>query len=314
MRKLFLIGCMIFGMIAASISSIAQTVTANSEEIADNLDLNAVASLFGESKNIEDFENKLNCDTIGISNLDLNGDGEVDYLRCVEDVDGNDHYIVMQAVLAEDIYQDVATIYIKKNTEKKSITVQIIGNEYIYGRNYIVEPVYIYRPMIYSWFWDPYCRCWRSPYYWNYYPTYWRHYYYRPYHIYHHHIVTYHHHHHHCFYRHPERPHPNYGYNGHRDSHNGYGNSHPENSFNNRHPNYNNVSDHYRTINSGSTATKAPVNNSSRPSTNTSRVNTSSTSRPSSVTTSRPSNNVSRSSTTSSRSTSSSRTSSTTRK
>ncbi|MBQ5424135.1 MAG: hypothetical protein IIU33_02810, partial [Bacteroidales bacterium] len=265
MRRFIILGCLVLGM---SIASVAQTVTAASEEIADDFDLKAAASLFGESKDIEDFENKLNDESIGISNLDLNGDGDIDYLRCVETVENGDHYIVIQAVLAKDIYQDIATIYVKKDVETKNITVQVIGNEYIYGRNYIVEPVYIYRPVIYNWFWDPYWHYWHSPYYWGYYPHYWHCWHHRPYHVYHHHIVEYHHHHHHCSYHHPHNPHS--GYNGHREVHNGYGNSHPNGSFNERHPEHNNISDHHRTIRNdnpgfnGSSEHKAPANNASR--------------------------------------------------
>jgi hypothetical protein len=36
------------------------TVNASNSEISDNLDLKAVASIFGDSKNLEDFENRLN--------------------------------------------------------------------------------------------------------------------------------------------------------------------------------------------------------------------------------------------------------------
>ena len=36
------------------------TVTANNSEISDNLDLRAVASIFGDSKDLEDFERRLN--------------------------------------------------------------------------------------------------------------------------------------------------------------------------------------------------------------------------------------------------------------
>ena len=67
------------------------TVEAKSEEISDNLDLEAVASLFGEAKNLEDFEKKLNDPETKISNLDLNEDGEVDYLRVVENSDDKTH-------------------------------------------------------------------------------------------------------------------------------------------------------------------------------------------------------------------------------
>jgi hypothetical protein len=67
------------------------TVTARSEDISDNLDLEAVASVFGESKDLEDFEKRLNGPDTQISNLDLNNDGEVDYLRVMETADGNVH-------------------------------------------------------------------------------------------------------------------------------------------------------------------------------------------------------------------------------
>lgn len=63
-------------------SSIAQnrtTVNATSTEISDNLDLRAIASLFGEASNLEDFERRLNNPQNRISNLDLNSDRQVDY-------------------------------------------------------------------------------------------------------------------------------------------------------------------------------------------------------------------------------------------
>ena len=47
------------------------TVTATSSEISDNLDLRAVASIFGDSENLEDFERRLNDPKTQISNLDL---------------------------------------------------------------------------------------------------------------------------------------------------------------------------------------------------------------------------------------------------
>ena len=62
------------------------TVTANSNDISDNLDLKAVASIFGDSEDLADFERRLNDPKIQISNLDLNGDNQVDYLRVIETV------------------------------------------------------------------------------------------------------------------------------------------------------------------------------------------------------------------------------------
>ena len=128
------------------------TVTATTSDISENLDLKTVATLFGQAKDLEQFEQMLNNPDSAFSNLDLNGDGEVDYLRVVETADGNRHLVVIQAVLAKDIYQDVASIFVEKD-EKDQITVQVVGDEYIYGADYIIEPVYIYRPLIYDWFW-----------------------------------------------------------------------------------------------------------------------------------------------------------------
>ncbi|NJM79480.1 MAG: hypothetical protein HC854_07515 [Flavobacterium sp.] len=147
------------------------TVRANSSDISDNLDLRAVATIFGDASNLEDFERRLNDPKSQISNLDLNNDNYVDYLRVIESIEGNAHIIVVQAVLDKDIYQDVASIELEKD-RNNNIQVQVVGDVYMYGSNYIYEPVYVHRPIIYTNFWvtsyRPYCSVW----YWNYYPTY----------------------------------------------------------------------------------------------------------------------------------------------
>ena len=53
------------------------TVTANNTEISDNLDLRAVATLFGDSRDLEDFERRLNDPKSQISNLDLNNEKDI---------------------------------------------------------------------------------------------------------------------------------------------------------------------------------------------------------------------------------------------
>ena len=111
------------------------TVSATQDEIAEQLDLKAVASAFGQAKNLEEFERVLNDEEQHISNLDLNSDGMVDYLRVIESADGNKHLVIIQAVLAKDIYQDVASIYVERDEVTNETTVQIVGDEYIYGTN-----------------------------------------------------------------------------------------------------------------------------------------------------------------------------------
>ncbi|TLX77587.1 hypothetical protein E9993_02795 [Labilibacter sediminis] len=147
------------------------TVEATDSDISDNLDLEAVASVFGEAKDLEDFEKKLNDPDTQISNLDLNEDGEVDYLRVVEASKDDTHVVTIQAVIAKDQYQDVATIDVEKDSNGDT-QVQVVGDVYMYGPDYIIEPVYVHPPVIWVWFWGPYYHPWHSPYYWGYYPPY----------------------------------------------------------------------------------------------------------------------------------------------
>lgn len=147
------------------------TVRANNTDISDNLDLKAVASIFGESADLADFERRLNDPKIQISNLDLNGDNQVDYLRVIESAENNTHLIIIQAVLEKDIFQDIATVEVERDSNN-NVQVQVVGDVYMYGSNYIYEPVYVQRPVIYNVFWTNYYRPYYSPYYWSYYPSY----------------------------------------------------------------------------------------------------------------------------------------------
>ncbi|MEC3905452.1 hypothetical protein VOI54_00325 [Tamlana sp. 2201CG12-4] len=149
------------------------TVEAMDSSISENLDLEAVASIFGESEDLEDFEKRLNDPNTQISNLDLNNDGEVDYLRVIENSNNGTHVVTIQAVIAKDQYQDVAVIDVEKDNTGET-KVQVVGDVSMYGPSYIVEPVYVRRPVIFVWFWGPRYRPWRSPFYWGYYPPYYR--------------------------------------------------------------------------------------------------------------------------------------------
>ncbi len=146
------------------------TVNAMNSEISDNLDLRAVASIFGDSKNLEDFENRLNDPNNQISNLDLNNDNQVDYLRVIESVEGYSHIVVVQSVLGFDKYQDVASIEVERDANNR-VQVQVVGDVYMYGANYIYEPVYVHTPVIYSYFWVPNYRPYCSTWYWGHYPS-----------------------------------------------------------------------------------------------------------------------------------------------
>jgi len=147
------------------------TVRANNSDISDNLNLQAIASIFGDSRDLEDFERRLNDPDAQISNLDLNNDNRVDYLRVIEVTENNTHVVILQSVLAADTFQDVATIEVERDNNN-NVTVQVVGDTYIYGSNYIYEPVYVVRPPLFNVFWVSSYRPYYSPWYYGYYPTY----------------------------------------------------------------------------------------------------------------------------------------------
>jgi hypothetical protein len=232
-RVLFLLLVIGYGFSFPTLSYADETVTvtATSFDISENLDLKTVATLFGQAKDLEQFEQMLNNPDSAFSNLDLNGDGEVDYLRVIETADNNRHLVVVQAVLAKDIYQDVASIFVEKDEDTQSVTVQVVGDEYIYGVNYIIEPVYIHRPLIYDWFWGISWVCWHSPYYWGYYPHWWRPYYCVDPFVYWDHCYWHHYHYPICSYRTGHHLHHYFRPMYHKVGRQDFATRHPERSF-----------------------------------------------------------------------------------
>lgn len=105
----------------------------------DNLNLYAVLDVFQRSQTLEDFEKALNEKDNKINNLDLNNDGEVDYIEVEGHKEGNTHVIVLQVAVNSNEIQDVAVVEVDKD-KKNNVHVQIIGDEDLYGKNYIIEP------------------------------------------------------------------------------------------------------------------------------------------------------------------------------
>ena len=209
-------------------------VSALTSDISLYLDLQAVAAAFAQSRTTEEFEEILNSYEYMISNLDLNGDGYVDYLRVMETRNGHNYLYVIQAVLARNIYQDVATIVVENYGA--SPYVQIIGHPYIYGTNYIIEPVFVRRPLIFDYYGRHYYAVWVSPYYYGHFPPHYHHCAPRHYGHYHSYVTTYIHNHKYCHEVHyVEHCHyPNYSKDTQQYHKNDYATAHPEGSFNSR--------------------------------------------------------------------------------
>ena len=106
----------------------------------DNLDLYAVMSLFQKSKTIEEFEKNLNLEKTGINNLDLNLDKKVDFIKVVTKKNGNSFTFILQVAVNKKENQDVAVILVDKDKNGK-VKMQIVGDELLYGKDYVIEPV-----------------------------------------------------------------------------------------------------------------------------------------------------------------------------
>jgi hypothetical protein len=159
-----------------------QDSTTAVSNVGEDLDLYAVLDLLEESKNLEEFEKALNSEDKGINNLDLNEDGEVDYIKVEEHVEENTHLIVLQVEVEENDYQDVATIEIEKKADDDYV-LQAIGAEELYGEDYIVEPepttttttvVHVHTWPLILFMFGPGYRPWRSPWRWRARPIWWR--------------------------------------------------------------------------------------------------------------------------------------------
>ena len=195
----------------------------------DNLNLYAVMKMFQESETLEDFEKNLNNENTMINNLDLNGDNLVDYIMVLDYQEGDFHSIVLRVALDERETQDVAVFTVQRYNDG-TVGIQLIGDEALYGKNYIIEPYYaesnetpnpgyignatpkrkvaVVRTTTYEvatwpivlYIYRPAYVAWRSSWYWGYYPGYWnpwRPFYWHTYYGYHSHW----HNHYHAHYR-----------------------------------------------------------------------------------------------------------------
>lgn len=174
----------------------------------DNFSLQGALAMFQKASSPEDFEKLLNAQDNHVNNLDLNDDGETDYIRVIDNSDKGAHAFVLQAVVSEKESQDIAVIEIEKTGDTTAI-LQIIGDEDIYGEQVIVEPgdgeveedgAFMYmddtkvahgpsagyyydnpRIVVNVWFWPsvrfiytPLYRPWVSPWRWRHYPGWWK--------------------------------------------------------------------------------------------------------------------------------------------
>jgi hypothetical protein len=163
--------------------------------------------MFQKAGSPEEFEKLINSEDNSVNNLDLNNDGETDYIRVIDKMDKDLHVFVLQVPVSEKESQDIAVIEIEKTGDTTAI-LQIIGDEDIYGEEIIVEPdgggeddafidynykntlsgpnadfypVTAPRIVVNVWLWPsvrfvyaPIYRPWISPWRWRHHPAWWR--------------------------------------------------------------------------------------------------------------------------------------------
>ena len=124
-------------LVSLCVSGRAQDMAA--EVPGDNFSLEGALELFKKSKSPEEFEKLLNSADSKVNNLDLNGDGYIDYVRVLDRNEGSVHAFVLQAVVSDNEFQDVAVIELEKKANGKAV-LQIVGDEDVYGVETIIEP------------------------------------------------------------------------------------------------------------------------------------------------------------------------------
>jgi len=179
--------------------TLAQNAAADSTGLpGDHFSLEGALELFKNAKTLEAFEQALNAEDQRVNNLDLDGNGEVDYVRVVDHAEGDAHAIALQVPVTKSETQDVAVIELEKNGTESAL-LQIRGAEELYGSEVIIEPfeekdevptmkgpappeelprvriwVNVWAWPCVTWIYAPNYVVWNSPYYWGYYPPRWR--------------------------------------------------------------------------------------------------------------------------------------------
>ena len=160
-----------------------------SEVPGDHFSLEGALELFKKSATPEEFERLLNSADAKVNNLDLNGDGDIDYIKVIDRNEGNVHAFILQAIVSERESQDVAVIELEKLANGKAV-LQITGDADVYGIETIIEPTEevrinagtsTARNVVNVWAWPSvqyiyspyYSSAWISPWGWSMRPVWW---------------------------------------------------------------------------------------------------------------------------------------------
>jgi hypothetical protein len=172
----------------AFVTSVTYAQESRDEVPGDHFSLEGALELFKKSASPEEFEKHLNTSDNRVNNLDLNGDGQTDYIKVIDRNEGSVHAFILQAIVSETEAQDVAVIELEKLSNGKAV-LQIVGDSDIYGIETIIEPTEevrvnagatTSRNVVNVWAWpsvqyvySPHYVVWVSPWRWTYHPFWW---------------------------------------------------------------------------------------------------------------------------------------------
>jgi hypothetical protein len=151
-----------------------QAVTTTSTPAAAGLDLQAVTEIVKQSKNAAEIEQKLNAPG-SVNNLDLDGDGNVDYVHVTEYGKGNMRGFSFTVMDSTGANHEIATVEIERGYD--SANVIVYGEPAYYGPGCYYTGAWVPADIVlWAYLWHPH-RFYYSPYHYGYYPQY-----YHPYH------------------------------------------------------------------------------------------------------------------------------------
>jgi hypothetical protein len=139
MKKMRIFFCVAALMLAMLSTATAQEPGVDSTGLpGDNFSLRGALEMFKKAASPEEFEKLINTKDNDVNNIDLDNDGEVDYVKVIDKPGEEAHAFVLQVAASESESQDIAVIELEKTGDTTAV-MQIIGDEDIYGEQLIVE-------------------------------------------------------------------------------------------------------------------------------------------------------------------------------
>ena len=105
----------------------------------EDFDLEALPGVLEGISTFEELEEAINKEGNDVNNIDLDGDDEVDYVMIQMENDGDTYVAFLRVAMSDTEFQDIATIEMEKQSATTA-SFQIVGDESLYGADYILEP------------------------------------------------------------------------------------------------------------------------------------------------------------------------------